>query len=49
METGKTLHSFIAHQDKVYDITFSPDGKLLASSSWDGTVLLWDLAVDTMD
>ena len=32
------------HSNKVDSIAFSPDGKLLASSSWDNTIKLWDVA-----
>ena len=32
------------HEDWVYALALSPDGKTLASGSWDGQVRLWDLA-----
>ncbi|HEX4608946.1 MAG TPA: beta-propeller fold lactonase family protein [Urbifossiella sp.] len=34
----------VGHKDTVRDLSFSPDGKLLASASHDGTLYVWDVA-----
>ncbi len=41
--TGENVHTFCGHPTDVHDLAFSPDGKILASGSYDGTILLWDI------
>ena len=41
--TGENVHTFWGHPTDIQDLAFSPDGALLASGSFDGTILLWDM------
>ena len=41
--TGENIHTFWGHASDVQDVAFSRDGTLLASGSFDGTVLLWNM------
>jgi len=43
VETGKQIATFRGHPTDVHALAFSPDNKLLASTGYDGTILLWDL------
>ena len=42
VNTGENIHTFLGHPTDVWSLDFSPDGELLASGSYDGTILLWD-------
>ncbi len=41
--TGENVTTFWSHPTDVQDLAFSPDSTLLASGSFDGTILLWDM------
>ena len=41
--TGKNIATFWSHPTDIQSLAFSPDGTLLASGSYDGTILLWDM------
>lgn len=42
ISSGKTERSFPGHRDLIYDIEFSPTGDLLATCSYDKSIILWD-------
>ena len=39
--THRKVTLLAGHTDKINSVAFSPKGETLASTSWDGTVLLW--------
>ena len=43
VSTGENIATFWSHPTDIQDLAFSPDGSLLASGSFDGTILLWDM------
>ncbi|XP_057291828.1 uncharacterized WD repeat-containing protein alr3466-like [Hydractinia symbiolongicarpus] len=42
-DTGDVMARLMQHQSWVLGTTFTADGKILASSSWNGSVILWDM------
>ncbi len=41
--SGENVVTFRGHSSDIQDLTFSPDGTILASGSYDRTILFWDL------
>jgi WD40 repeat protein len=43
VKSGRELHVLKGHKEHVSSISFSPDGRLLASGSFDRSVRVWDI------
>ncbi len=42
-DTGETLQMLEGHTGEITGLLFSPDGSRLASTSWDGTIIIWSI------
>lgn len=42
--TDRLLHSLDKHKEPVYSVAFSPDGRLMASGSFDKMLHIWNVA-----
>ena len=47
VERGECLHTLNRHTEPVYSVAFSPDGKYLATGSFDKCVNIWNIAVSS--
>ena len=47
LDTGTAIQTLTDHLKGVFALAVSPDGKLLASGSWDELIKLWDLETGT--
>ena len=46
--TAQLKATFEGHTDNVWSVAFSPNGKMLASASWDQTVRLWNVKTERL-
>ncbi|MAF10586.1 hypothetical protein CMK11_09050 [Candidatus Poribacteria bacterium] len=48
MDSGEHTVTLPGHAVETTSVAFSPDGQTLASGSWEGTILLWDMSAYSM-
>lgn len=48
VERGVCIHTLTKHTEPVYSVAFSPDGKFLASGSFDKCVHIWSTQVSSL-
>jgi transducin (beta)-like 1 len=46
VERGVCQSTLVKHSEPVYSVSFSPDGRLLATGSFDKAIYIWDIAVN---
>lgn len=39
---GQPVRQLLGHSDAIIDLSFSPNGNYISSSSWDGKIILWN-------